>query len=469
MNLSAIVIRQAATQSINIALMIYCARSLDMQDFAFLLFSINIYGSLILLLDTGLWSYYQRTSRDEANKIHGSILKINSVIGLVAASLLIVFFTIFDGSNVHGKLEKITIIIVVLLAAANQIYQSVAAHYEKNFLTERLAIVEIIQAALFASIVFAVVYFSGDIWIIIFAFASRSAFSLVIFNDLNKVENSYQIRQVCNIFSKNKHLVRQAALFQANKWLSAVRDIAVIWMVTNYLGKEGYGVYSWLVMLGGYGSLILMIQQRLYLPYFALLNFNQMITEHANVVIEFIKRNVIYLYPSLFFALLHLDELVVLVFGNQWSPFSPLVPFFCASMLFTPITIVLVSYFDGISKSGINFLMNIFWTVATIIAVSVFSFGLSLEQYAIIHAALQLLNVFYIAYFYYVTNEIIWLLKIVPSIAASILIAFFGEISFRIITNAELNSIISYATVFIIIFTIGLFYTKRFIHVECSD
>ncbi len=469
MKLEIIIIRQLGVQSLNIFLMIYAARSLTINDFAFLTLVINLYASLILLLDTGLWSYYQRSTTIESELIQKNLLSINLAASFLGCVLLISGFSTLTHEIDLINAEKITVIAIVVLAALNQVHQSFAAYCEKNFLIQKIALIELIQAIIFTTTIAIVIYFSTPMWLVIIGFLARSVISIFAHTTIEFHRQSISAIELVNRIFDNKLQLRQAILFQANRWLSAVRDISFIWIVTNTLGKEAYGALSWLLMVGGYGSLILIVQQRLYLPYFSMIRNSDKIMPVTHTIINFIRKNIYILYPVVFFSIYHSVNLVQLAFGDHWTIYADLLPYFCASMIFTPATIVIASYLDGNSKSEINLYMNVLWTFMSIILALSLYINPDFENFAILYMITQLSNIIYLIYFSRLSRDWTWLLKIIPAISISFAIALIGSIGLNISLKIGVGDALSYLIILTMIFITGFTFSMKGNHAERAN
>lgn len=349
-----LVFRQVLMQGLNITGSVFLARLLSPSDFGLFAIFTFFLAFLTAFGDVGLGASLVREEEAPSETDCAAVFSVQLVLVLVTSVLFLLLAPVLVDAYGLGEdaVGAFRLLGGVLLLTSFISIPMVLL--ERSLAFRQIAVIEVMQAFIFNFVAVALVWFGYGVWSFSLALLCRVIMGVGLANLYVRWRPSW-------IWSWPLISQRLAfgAHYQGVKFVSLVKDSVSPVIIGFLLGTAAVGYTNWAGMVAAYPVMALFVMQRLYLPAFAQLQADR--KELGQVVEGVIWLTNSIVAPLAIMTLIFSEPITKIFFGEQWLVALPLLYWFWMANLFVATVTPLMSLFDSVGRSNVNFKFSIVW------------------------------------------------------------------------------------------------------------
>ncbi|WP_189068105.1 oligosaccharide flippase family protein [Deinococcus radiotolerans] len=376
------IFRQGIIQLLNIFMTIFMARSLNVSEYGYYVAILFTLSLCVIFSGSYLVSGIIKTDSKFDYRSFASFnhLIVISIAALVAIMLTISFLIFrFD--------ERILFIIIIgILSIYIGSFQAVpTALMEKSIQFSNIAIIEILQALVFAATAILLVINKLEIYL---------PLSLLIRSILGALVSQFiypSLPRISRLDRKLWGLFYFGIRNQSSQLISISKDSLMPIIIGSRFGSSMYGQMSWAQTAATYPAMFMAILQRYYFPIFSSMNDEH---DKSHNFREILWLNNIIIAPISLILLVFSKSIVLNIFGDQWLASMNAFYIFWVANLFIASSVPCMSYLMASGRDELQIKFAVLWAILSWVV------GLILIQYmgpigfAITNLVIQLTNIF---------------------------------------------------------------------------
>lgn len=245
---------------------------------------------------------------------------------------------------------------VALLLTSLMVISQVLMERELDF--RSLAIVEVAQALTFNLVAIVLAWLGVGVLSFAIALVMRAGCGALLSN----VMKPWAMGWRWDPTALRRHL-RFGMALQAGQFISLAKDSITPIFVGLYLGAAYVGYISWAGTLAGYPTMMLTPLQRLYMPFFARLQYDKKeLRRYASHAMWMANA---FAAPLVITTIALAQPITVLIFSSKWLVALPL--FYCLAVanVLSCGSAPLLGLMNAVGKSHVTLLLTIVWMVTT--------------------------------------------------------------------------------------------------------